>query len=229
MQVGQECYLANPAQQIQYRIFGADHMNSNGSLLVRRQRVSVIAGLVLLAYLAGVAWLPRIYQCQVSVVLLGAGHDEGAPRAGREVSTSLAAQALARVMTSSTTVNRLSARGYPDHYTVAADAYIAGQPALTITVTGRDRVLVQQTLAGVLDQLGSELGRVRAVASGAGRIQIAGVPGVRADLAGGQTVRPYLIVAVLGLLIALGIPVVVTGVRADAKAPAEHGRTGPVC
>lgn len=203
------------------RLFGTDHVNFNGIMQFRRLRVAVITGLVLLGYLVGVAWLPRIYQCQASVVLLGARHDGGGLRAGRDVSTSLAVHALARVMTSLATVKSLSARGYPERYTVAADASIAGQPVLTITVTGRDRVLVQQTLMGVLVQLSAELGRLQAVAPGAGRIQIAGVSGLGPDLAAGQTLRPYLIAAVLGLMVALGIPVVIDG-RAGSR-PAARG------
>ncbi|MDA8321575.1 MAG: hypothetical protein M0030_17460 [Actinomycetota bacterium] len=212
-------------------------MNFGEIFRIWRRRLALTAGLtllVLVAFLAALAWLPRTYQSQASVVLLAprsvAKQNGGNPYLSFTPSLSLAADALSRAMMSPATVGALSAQGYTEPYTVALPAYTTATTGsvVTVTVTGSDRALVQQTLEGVLTQLGSELTEIQGTVARPDRIRIAPLSATsQADLAVSQTVRPFVIVVVFGLVIALGVPVIVDGRAARRRAVRESsGQSG---
>ncbi|MHB1594435.1 MAG: hypothetical protein ACYCO9_00930 [Streptosporangiaceae bacterium] len=199
------------------------------TITIRRLLIAAIGGVLLLGFLGGLAWLPRTYQSQASVVLTAprqvASQQQGNPTPSRALSLSFVAHALRQMITAPGTVSSLGGQGYPEPYAVTMSASGAAGPALTITVTGRDRAMVQATLAAVLARLYGDIGGLDGRMPGPGRINITPLPAAsQADLAVSQTARPYLIVAVLGLVLVLGVPVATDGLAARRRAAREAVR-----
>ncbi|MHB1876519.1 MAG: hypothetical protein ACYCPF_16885 [Streptosporangiaceae bacterium] len=185
--------------------------------------------MLLLGFLAGLAWLPRTYQSQASVVLTAprqvASQDLGNPPPGHALSPSLVAHVLRQVITAPATVSSLAEHGYPEPYAVTMSTSGATGPALTITVTGRDRAMVQETLMAVLARLYGDISWLQGRMPGPKLIRVTPLSATpQADLAVSQTARPYLIVAVLGLVIVLGVPVATDGLAARRRAAREAVR-----
>lgn len=183
----------------------------------------------MLGFLAGLAWLPRSYQSQGSVTLLAlrpvAGQSQGRTRSGPGMSPVRAARVIRKVISAPGTASSLAAQGYSEPYAVTVSTTGTVSPALTITVTGHDRTLVQDTLVAVLARMSADLARLQARVPGPGRLEAVPLSvTAQADLAIGQTARPYLIVGVLGLVLVLGVPVAVDGVAARRRRASEPVR-----
>ena len=204
-------------------------MNIKVTIRMRQLRIAAIGGLSLLGFLAGLAWLPRTYQSQASVVLTAhrqvATRDQGDVPPGHAPSPALAAHVLRQMIAAPATVSSIAEQGYQDPYAVTISTSAAIGPVLTITVTGRDRAMVQETLRAVLARLSSDITRLRGRTPGLQLIRAIPMSATSpADLAVSQTVRPYLIVTVLGLVIVLGVPVAADRLSARRRASRQTVR-----
>lgn len=202
-----------------------------------RRRRLLTAGLVVLAalgLLAAKAALPPTDQSQASVVLLASPAaskaNGGNPYLSFTPSLSLTADAVSRDLMAPVTASHLAASGFADQYTVALPtlATPATGSVLIITVTGHDPASVQRTLLAVIRQVGVALGQIQGLVRPKDRIGVATLArSPRAALAVGKTARPLVAIGLLGLLVALGLPVLADprlARRAARRATAAQGR-----
>lgn len=183
-----------------------------------RRRSALTAGLIALALLgslASVAGLPRTYQSQASVVLLASPAasraNGGNPYLSFTPSLSLAADAVSTDLMAPVTAGRLAAAGFADSYTVALPSSAASVTGsvLDIAVTGNDPASVQRTLLAVIRQVGTSLGQIQHSVRPRYRIGVTTLSITpQATLSIGKTARPMVVIGVLGLLLALALPVV---------------------
>jgi hypothetical protein len=196
-------------------------METGGAVNVWRKRRGLTAALLILAFVSlvgAVAGLPRTYQSQASVVLLAsrsaARQTGGNPYLSFSASLTLTADALSREMMAPAVVQSLAARGYAESYTVTlpADTTATTGSVLVVAVSGSDPASVQRTLRAVVAEVGTALVRIQGAVRPQDEIRVATLSvAPQATLAVSQTARPIVVIAVLGLVGALGVPVLVDG------------------
>ncbi len=208
-----------------------------------RRRAALTAGLVLLAlasFAAALALFPATYQSQASVVLLASRAASkvtgGNPYLGFTPSLSLTADVMSRSLTGPETVRQLASEGFDEPYTIAPPAYTTTTTGsvLIITVTGTDPGGVERTLRGVIGEVKFALVQMQSHVWPRYRITedtLASSP--QASLATSATVRPMVMTLLIGLIIALGLPVVIDGAvrrrkvkHAASKPAGDFGRAG---
>jgi hypothetical protein len=203
---------------------------------VWRRRAVLTAGLVLLAlasFAAALALFPATYQSQASVVLLASQAASrqagGNPYLGFTPALSLTADVVSRTLMGPGTVRQLASEGYTDSYTVTEPTYAttATGSVLLIAVTGTDPASVEQTLHGVIGELDFTLAQMQRNIWPRHRITVSTLAASpQASLQASATVRPVAATLVLGLIAALGLPVLIDGalrrrtVRHAARKPA---------
>ncbi len=198
-----------------------------------RRRPALTAGLLVLALFgcaATLVWFPATYQSQASVVLLAsksaAKLTGDNPYLSFTPSLSLTADVVSRALTGPAVGERLASEGYTDSYTVAPPTYTTTTTGsvLVITVTGHDPIAVQGTLHAVMAQVGAALRQIQAGLRRRDRITMATLAASpQAAPAGGAMARPIVVALVLGLLIALGLPVII-----DARLRRREIRRAPI-
>jgi predicted amino acid-binding ACT domain protein len=186
-----------------------------------RRRAGLTAGLIVLALLgcaAALVWFPATYQSQASVVLLASKSVSrltgGNPYLSFTPSLSLTADVVSRALTGPAVGERLASAGFTDSYTVAPPEYTTTTTGsvLVITVTGHDPLAVQGTLRAVMAQVRIALAQIQAGIRPRDRITVATLASSpQAVLAGSETARPIVLALVVGLLAALGLPVIIDG------------------
>lgn len=196
-------------------------MDSHAAVSVWRRRRALTATLLVLAGIslaAATAVLPRTYQSQASVVLLAsrsvAKLTGGNPYLSFSPSLTLTADAVSRELMAPATVQSLAARGFTDPYTVTlpVTAAATGGSVLTVSVTGTDTAAVESSLRAVTAEISSVLARIQGTVRPQDVIRVATLSVTpQATLDVSQTARPIVVVAVLGLLLAFGLPVIVDG------------------
>jgi hypothetical protein len=186
-----------------------------------RRRPALTAGLGLLALLgcaAVLVWFPATYQSQASVVLLASKSVSKLtgdnPYLSFTPSLSLTADVVSRALTGPAVDQRLASEGFTDPYTVAAPSYTTTTTGsvLVITVTGHDPVAVQGTLRAVMAQARIVLRQIQSGLRPRNRITVAALAfSPQATPESSAVARPLVVALVVGLLIALGLPVIVDG------------------
>lgn len=186
----------------------------------RRRRVltATLLILALVSIVAAMTGLPRTYQSQASVVLLAsrsaARLTGGNPYLSFSPSLTLTADAVSRELMAPDTVERLAASGATAAYTVAFPSYTTATTGsvLVVSVTGSDPAAVQSTLRAVTAEVSVVLAQIQGTVRPQDEIRLATLSSdPEATLDGSVTARPVVVIAVLALLFAFGIPVLVDG------------------
>jgi len=207
-----------------------------------RRRARLTAALVVIAiagFAAVFAWFPSTYQSQGSVVLLASRSASrqtgGNPYLSFTPSLSLTADVVSRALMAPATASYLARRGYIGSYTVAPPTYSTTTTGsvLVATVTGHDQAGVERTLRAVIAHVRLALAQIQGRLQPRNRITIAVLAlSPRAVLAASSTARPVVMTLIIGLLAALGIPVLLDGVRRrraitrPAPTPGNRDRVG---
>lgn len=186
------------------------------------RRQWILTAVLLIVALAGIATalvkLPRTYQSESSVVLL-ASRSAARPNGGNPYLTfspslTLTADVLSRELMAPGIIQDLAARGFRDAYTVALAPYTTPTTGsvLLVTVTGNDKKAVEGGLHAVTGEISSELSGLQTHVARRNRIHAATISITpQATLSSSKTARSVIPITALGLLLALGIPVIVDG------------------
>ena len=203
-----------------------------------RRRAALTAGLVLLALAglaAALALFPPTYQSEASVVLLASRAASrvtgGNPYLGFTPSLSLTADVVSRALVGPATVEQLASEGFEDSYTVAQPTYTttATGSVLIITVTGADPAGVERTLHGVIGELKYSLALMQGDVRPRNRITVSTLASSpQASLETSATVRPVVTTLLIGLVVALGLPVVIDGMLRRRKVKHAIGKPAGV-
>ena len=189
-------------------------------------------------FAAALALSPATYQSQASVVLLTS--QAASRQAGGNPTPGLHSRALAHRRRCEpdadgpATVRQPGERGLHRLHTVAEPTYTtAATGVLLISVAGTDPASVERTLTGVIGELDFTLVQMQRSIWPKHRITVSTLASSpQATLQTSATVRPIATTLVLGLIVALGLPVFIDGalrrrkVRHAASKPA-HSRAGP--
>jgi hypothetical protein len=191
------------------------------SFRIWRKRRYLTAALLVLALAgsaAALSTLPRTYQANSSVILLAsrtaASPYGGNPYLSFSPSLTLAADAVSRELMGPGAVLSLAARGFSASYTVALAPYTTTTTGsvLLVTVSGRDKTNVERTLSAVTRGISVKLAQLQGKVTRYNRIRAATLSfAPKATLSVSQTARSLVPVIALGLLLALGIPIIVDG------------------
>lgn len=150
-------------------------MNAAGTLHTLRKRWYVALPLLMLTLGAAavLAARPGPYQVESQVVLLPSqnisNQNGGNPLLGFDNSITLAADLLRRELIDPATVQALAAEGYASSYQVSDDPVTSG-PVLDVTVTGRNKASVTQTLDGVTAEVATKLAQMQSSLHRANRL-----------------------------------------------------------
>jgi len=200
---------------------GAGSMYLSESFRIWRKRRYLTTAL-LAAALAGsgvaLTTLPRTYQANSSVILLAsrtaASPYGGNPYLSFSPSLTLAADAVSRELMGPGVIQSLAARGFSASYTVALAPYTTTTTGsvLLVTVSGHDKTTVERTLSTVTRDISVKLAQLQGRVTKYNRIGAATLSfAPKATLSVSQTGRSLVPVIALGLLLALGIPIIVDG------------------
>lgn len=199
-------------------------MDLGASLNIWRKWWLLTTALLILTLVGASAMLMdlRTYQASSSVILLASPTDSkangGNPYLSFNPSLTLAADAVSREVTAPRAEQALAARGFRDSYTVALAPYTTNTTGsvLLATVTGSNSAAVERMLQAVTGEIGVQLLQLQQQSQQGvpahNRIRTATLsytPGAALNVS--QTARPVVTLAVVGLLLAFGIPVVADG------------------
>lgn len=207
-------------------------MNLTESLQTLRKRwvlTSLLLFLALAMTAAAVIKLPKSYQSSSTVAFLPSQSSAKAfgnnPYLDFDSSLNIAADVVGRRMMDPAITSALAAQGYSSTYQVA-DAPNAPGPVLLVTVTGHGKALVQRTLGGVTDAIGSQLAAMQSGIPPKDRItEIVLAVSTKPTLLRSKLERPIAAVLVLGLALALGIPLIAEGISARRRSRKEPNIT----
>jgi capsular polysaccharide biosynthesis protein len=199
-------------------------MNLTEALQTLRKRwllTSLLLILVLAATAAAVVKLPKTYQTSSTVAFLPSQSSAKAfgnnPYLDFDSSLNIAADVVGRRMMDPAITSALSAQGYSSTYQVE-DAPNAPGPVLLVLVTGHGKAEVQHTLGGVTNAIGTQLAAMQSGISQRDRItELVLAVSAKPTLLRSKLERPIAGVLVLGLALALGIPLIVEGISARRR------------
>jgi branched-subunit amino acid transport protein len=185
----------------------------------RRRWVLTIVLLILASCAAAAAASElRTYQSDSQVVLLAsqsASRPNGSnPYLSFSPSLTLAADALSRAVMAPSVGQDLAARGLHGSYTVALAPYTTNTTGsvLLITVVGATKADAEGTLHALTAEISSELRALQRGVAPWNQIHAVTLSySPQAALSLGSTARSVLPVVVLGVLVALGFPIIVDG------------------
>lgn len=211
-------------------------MNLRDALHVWRLRWLLTALLILMALaLSALAAtkVPRHYSAESDVVLLPSatfaapnGHNPYLTYNGALPTT---AQILSYQLMDPQTLQNLTKRGYTASFTAAPATNVAGAPILTILVTGSNKSTVENTLHGVTAEVATKLSALQAGIAPDNRITASTLSvATNPSLSVSKTARPLVVVAGLGLVLALAIPVVVDGVARRRNPDVDGAASGRI-
>ena len=203
-------------------------MNLTESLRALRKHwilTSVLLLLVLAATAAAAVKFPKSYQSSSTVAFLPSQTSAKAfgnnPYLDFDSSLNVAADVVGRKMMDPPVTSALAAQGYSSSYQVE-DAPNAPGPVLLVTVTGHNEAAVQRTVGGVTAAIGSQLAVMQSGIGPKDRItdtvlSVAAKP----TLLRSKMDRPIAAILVLGLALALGIPLIVEGISVRRRSRKE--------
>src|SRR5258708_34012631 len=194
-------------------------MNCGEVIAIWRRRRALMAGLRALAvvgFLAAVAWLPRTYQAQAAVVLVpshaASAVNGGNPYLSFTSSITRTADIVGRELMSAQAARQLAAAGFPESYIVGLDPGTAAGPILDIAVTGSNSAQVERALHALVAQVGLTLSDIQNRVRPRHRIRMTAlVTDARPAIAVSRTARPMIVIAISGMVVALGCPLIVDG------------------
>jgi hypothetical protein len=176
--------------------------------------------------------LPRSYQSEGSMVLLAsraaAKPNGNNPYLSFTPSLTLTADVLSRELTAPATVGYLASRGYPGSYTVALAPETATTTGsvLLLTVTGGDQATVGHTLLAVIDEIRIRLARLQAGIARYDQIRVVPLSvSQQAAVSVSATLKPLIVILVLCLAAAFGIPWIVDAQLAERRRHPDAGST----
>ena len=194
-------------------------MNVKQMFSVWRRRWVLTTALLLLA-LAGTAAatqvLPKQYQAQSMVTLLPSTNfsktNGDNPYLSFDGSLPVTAQLISFQLMDPRTVQMLSNEGYSATFTNALAVNSTG-PVLQTVVIGSNKALVEHTLTGVTNQIGTELASLQSgIPNPNNKITVETLSfDPKPTLQVSKTARPIVVVLFLGLVLALAIPLAVDG------------------
>src|SRR5215469_12236081 len=200
-------------------------MNVKQMFSVWRRRWVLTTALLLLA-LAGTAAatqvLPRQYQAQSMVTLLPSTNfsktNGDNPYLSFDGSLPVTAQLISFQLMDPRTVQMLSNEGYSATFTNALAVNSTG-PVLQTVVIGSNKALVEHTLTGVTNQIGTELASLQSgIPNPNNKITVETLSfDPKPTLQVSKTARPIVVVLFLGLVLALAIPLAVDGQRSRSQ------------
>jgi capsular polysaccharide biosynthesis protein len=210
-------------------------MNLRDVLQVWRRRW-ILTLLLLLAVLAvsvvAAMKVPRHYSAESDVALLPStstaapnGHN---PYLTYNSSLPTTAQIISYQLMDPHNVLDLATRGYTASFTAALAQNAAGAPILTVTVAGSDKTTVENTLIGVTNDIAIKLAALQTGIAPANRITVMTLSqDTSPSLSVSKSARSLVVVVVLGLVIALAIPLITDGasrrrIRDGDSGPASH-------
>jgi hypothetical protein len=206
-------------------------------LLSSLRRNWILASLLLLLTVAGTviafSKISLTYQAQSSVVLLApesaAKTYGGNPYLAFNSTLNQTGDVVRYEANDVRTVDALAKQGYTSTYLVA-DAQDTAGPVLIVTVTGTSQAEVEHTLYGVTSILGTKLRSLQGATPPASKIRdvvITLTP--KATPLSSKKARPVSVVAGLGLILTIGIPVLVDSARQrrNKTRPAPAPATDP--
>ncbi len=200
-----------------------DLMESLRTLRRRWILTSVLLLLTLAASAAALVKLPWTYQSAATTVLL-ASKNAAKPAGGNpylvfDGSLTLTADVVRREVMDPRTTLDLATHGYTASYMVVAAPDTTG-PVLLITVTGKDKSIVEHTLYGVTNEVSNKLLELQSSLAPANRITMVVVSLTpQATLSAGKKAKPLVVVLGLGLILTFAIPQIV-----DAQANRKRAR-----
>ena len=194
-------------------------MNLKQMFSIWRRRWVLTTALVLLALAGTVAAtqvLPKQYQAQSMVTLLPSTNfsktNGDNPYLSFDGSLPVTAQLISFQLMDPRTVQMLSNEGYSATFTNALAVNSTG-PVLQTVVVGSNKALVEHTLSGVTNQIGTELASLQSgIPNPNNKITVETLSfDPKPTLQVTKTARPIVVVLFLGLVLALAIPLAVDG------------------
>jgi hypothetical protein len=194
-------------------------MNLKQMSSIWRRRWVLTTALVLLALLgtaAATQVLPRKYQAQSMVTLLPSTNfsktNGNNPYLSFDGSLPVTAQLISFQLMDPRTVQMLSNEGYSATFTNAPAVNSTG-PVLQTVVVGSNKALVEHTLTGVTNQIGTELASLQSgIPNPNNKITVETLSfDPTPTLQVSKTARPIVVVLFFGLVLALAIPLAVDG------------------
>lgn len=202
-------------------------MDLTASLRALRRQWILTGFLLVLTFVAGVAaWvkMPGPYSTQSMVVLMPSQQasklNGNNPYMSYGGSENIAGDIVLRQVMDPATMTALASRGYTASYTVADDPNTSG-PILDITVTGKSRALVENTLHGVTNEVQSKVVALQSFLTPANRITsqvISFHP--TATLEVSKKARTIVLLVGLGLVLTYALPQIL-----DAEIRRRRGET----
>lgn len=195
-------------------------MDLSEALRIWRRWWILTFALIILLSVGVSAALPRMrtYQSGSQVVLLAsrsaAKLNGGNPYMSFSPSLTLTADALSREIMSPGTMQDLAARGFLGQYTVMLAPYTTNTTGsvLLITVTGSRKTLAESTLHAVTNEISTELLQLQRSVPARSRVRAATLSlSPRATLSVSGTARSVIPLVAVGLLLALGMPLMADG------------------
>jgi hypothetical protein len=194
-------------------------MNLKQMFSIWRRRWVLTTALLLLALVgtaAATQVLPKYYQAQSTVTLIPSANFSAAnghnPYLSFDGSLPVTAQLISFQLMDPRTVQNLANEGYSATYTNGLAVNTTG-PVLQTVVVGHNKALVERTLTGVTNEIGTELASLQAgIPNPKNKISVETVSfDPKPTLEVTKTARPIVVVLFLGVVLALAIPLVVDG------------------
>jgi hypothetical protein len=180
----------------------------------------ILACSLLLLTLVGTTYallkLPSTYQSTSSVVFLAPKNAAkaygGNPYLAFESSLNVTADVVRYGTNDTRTVSLLSSEGYTATYLVT-DATDTSGPVLIATVTGKNKAMVEHTLYGVTNEIGTKLEELQTNITPSNKIHSLVITyNQKPTVLSSKKARPISVVAGAGVALSIGIPLLVDAV-----------------
>src|SRR5215469_1816660 len=200
-------------------------MNLRQMFSIWRRRWVLTTALLILALLgtaAATQVLPKYYQAQSTVTLLPSTNfsktNGNNPYLSFDGSLPVTAQLISFQLMDPRMVQSLANEGYSATYTSAPAVNSTG-PVLQTVVVGSNKALVERTLRGVTNEIGTELASLQSgIPNPNNKITVETLAfDPKPTLQVSKTARPIVVVLFFGLVLALAIPLIVDGQRSRSQ------------
>jgi len=200
-------------------------MNLKQMFSIWRRRWVLTTALLILALLgtaAATQVLPKKYQAQSTVTLLPSTNfsktNGNNPYLSFDGSLPVTAQLISFQLMDPRMVQNLADEGYSATYTSAPAVNSTG-PVLQTVVVGSNKALVEHTLRGVTNEIGTELASLQSgIPNPNNKITVETLAfDPKPTLQVSKTARPIVVVLFFGLVLALAIPLIVDGQRSRSQ------------
>jgi hypothetical protein len=212
-----------------------NHMTLLSSLRRRWILACALFLLTLAATAYGLLKLPSTYQSTSSIVLLAPKNTAkaygGNPYLAFNSTLNMTADVVRYETNDSRTVNLLSARGYTADYLVT-DATDTAGPVLIVTVTGKNKAMVESTLSAATSEISIKLEGLQANLTAANKIHSLVITfEEQPTTLTSKKARPLSVIAGGGIALSIGITLLVDAIlirrRAQGSPPARTDESRP--